>query len=234
MSASQIQPILNSSNSNSSSSSIQAKNGTALSKAVTLSTGWSSQAPSSSDRRQHLIQRAQSPSHTYLKGSSATNRQEQIQAQKDGMIDSVVKKAQTRHHQISQLTSGEEDEQDEADELGGGGGGSGGGGPPSEYYHYSQRNDGRPRSVSHTALGVSNDWNSRESRPRSGTRKQLSSCDRCRNRKVKCNRLAGEDKCAHCKAKGVECTNVFVQMATAGFKRPVKRARQSTEGAVER
>ncbi|PWN37300.1 uncharacterized protein FA14DRAFT_107151, partial [Meira miltonrushii] len=56
-------------------------------------------------------------------------------------------------------------------------------------------------------------------------RKQNSACDACRNRKVRCHRTPGEEKCNHCKAKGIECTTIYVQLATQGVKRPVKRQR---------
>lgn len=56
-------------------------------------------------------------------------------------------------------------------------------------------------------------------------RKQNSACDACRNRKVRCYRTPGEEKCNHCKAKGIDCTTIYVQLATSGAKRPIKRAR---------
>ncbi|KAG1785979.1 uncharacterized protein HD556DRAFT_1434916 [Suillus plorans] len=47
-------------------------------------------------------------------------------------------------------------------------------------------------------------------------RKQNTACDACRSRKVKCNRLPGEDK--HCLSKNYPCTH-FVQQATSEKKR---------------
>ncbi|KIM43381.1 hypothetical protein M413DRAFT_403216 [Hebeloma cylindrosporum] len=37
-------------------------------------------------------------------------------------------------------------------------------------------------------------------------RKQNTACDACRSRKVKCNRLPGQDKCQHCLSKNYPCT----------------------------
>ncbi|KAN0062278.1 hypothetical protein ACQY0O_005459 [Thecaphora frezii] len=59
------------------------------------------------------------------------------------------------------------------------------------------------------------------------SRKQNSACDACRSRKVRCNREPGEEKCLHCKAKGIDCTTLYVQWATSSAKRPSKRARTS-------
>ncbi|KAF8194249.1 hypothetical protein BJ912DRAFT_1021497 [Pholiota molesta] len=47
-------------------------------------------------------------------------------------------------------------------------------------------------------------------------RKQNTACDACRSRKVKCNRLPGQDK--HCLSKNYPCTH-FVQQATSEKKR---------------
>ncbi|TFK40606.1 hypothetical protein BDQ12DRAFT_679740 [Crucibulum laeve] len=49
-------------------------------------------------------------------------------------------------------------------------------------------------------------------------RKQNTACDACRSRKVKCNRLPGQDKCQHCLSKNYPCTH-FVQQATSEKKR---------------
>ncbi|KAG1774822.1 hypothetical protein EV702DRAFT_1031384 [Suillus placidus] len=49
-------------------------------------------------------------------------------------------------------------------------------------------------------------------------RKQNTACDACRSRKVKCNRLPGEDKRQHCLSKNYPCTH-FVQQATSEKKR---------------
>ncbi|KIJ64481.1 hypothetical protein HYDPIDRAFT_132385 [Hydnomerulius pinastri MD-312] len=56
-------------------------------------------------------------------------------------------------------------------------------------------------------------------------RKQNTACDACRSRKVKCNRLPGQDKCQHCLSKNYPCTSVllvfmhYVQQATSEKKR---------------
>lgn len=64
-------------------------------------------------------------------------------------------------------------------------------------------------------------------------RKQNSACDACRNRKVRCHRAPGEEKCSHCRAKGIECTTIYVQLATTGAKRPSKRLRMDVgEGTI--
>ncbi|CAA7261362.1 unnamed protein product [Cyclocybe aegerita] len=49
-------------------------------------------------------------------------------------------------------------------------------------------------------------------------RKQNTACDACRSRKVKCNRLPGQEKCQHCLSKNYPCTH-FVQQATSEKKR---------------
>ncbi|KAI0338935.1 hypothetical protein BDW22DRAFT_1362269 [Trametopsis cervina] len=49
-------------------------------------------------------------------------------------------------------------------------------------------------------------------------RRQNTACDACRSRKVKCNQLPGQDKCAHCMAKNYPCTH-YVQQATSEKKR---------------
>jgi len=49
-------------------------------------------------------------------------------------------------------------------------------------------------------------------------RKQNTACDACRSRKVKCNRIAGQDKCQHCLSKNYPCTH-YVQQATSEKKR---------------
>ncbi|KAG8214469.1 hypothetical protein J3R82DRAFT_9522 [Butyriboletus roseoflavus] len=49
-------------------------------------------------------------------------------------------------------------------------------------------------------------------------RKQNTACDACRSRKVKCNRLPGQEKCQHCQSKNYPCTH-YVQQATSEKKR---------------
>ncbi|KAF8908927.1 hypothetical protein CPB84DRAFT_1703318 [Gymnopilus junonius] len=49
-------------------------------------------------------------------------------------------------------------------------------------------------------------------------RKQNTACDACRSRKVKCNRLPGQDKHQHCLSKNYPCTH-YVQQATSEKKR---------------
>jgi hypothetical protein len=64
-------------------------------------------------------------------------------------------------------------------------------------------------------------------------RRQNSSCDACRQRKVACKKVAGEAKCVHCKAKGIECTTIYIQLATGGTKpRPIKRPRTGGEDSA--
>ncbi|KDN51297.1 hypothetical protein K437DRAFT_55129 [Tilletiaria anomala UBC 951] len=63
------------------------------------------------------------------------------------------------------------------------------------------------------------------------TRKQNSACDACRRRKVRCIRNGDEKKCALCKAKGVECTSIYVSQATNATRKPSKRAKFRSERA---
>uniref|UniRef100_A0A8H8CMA0 Zn(2)-C6 fungal-type domain-containing protein n=1 Tax=Psilocybe cubensis TaxID=181762 RepID=A0A8H8CMA0_PSICU len=56
-------------------------------------------------------------------------------------------------------------------------------------------------------------------------RKQNTACDACRARKVKCNRLPGQDKCQHCLSKNYACTH-FVQQATSEKKRSSATSRR--------
>lgn len=138
---------------------------------------------------------------------------------------------------MASIFAPEEEEEEEEDELGGGPGdyakqGSGAMARGSTGYHLTSPSAGG--SGSGGGGGGSGGWESGEGREAQGARKQNSACDACRNRKVRCNRAPGEDKCAHCKSKGIDCTTIFVQLASAGGKRPAKRARQSTEFGAER
>ncbi|EIN12374.1 hypothetical protein PUNSTDRAFT_49613 [Punctularia strigosozonata HHB-11173 SS5] len=54
-------------------------------------------------------------------------------------------------------------------------------------------------------------------------RKQNTACDACRSRKVKCNRIPGQDK--HCLSKNYPCTH-YVQQATNEKKRNVNASRR--------
>ncbi|KAJ7095959.1 hypothetical protein B0H15DRAFT_82387 [Mycena belliarum] len=54
-------------------------------------------------------------------------------------------------------------------------------------------------------------------------RKQNTACDACRSRKVKCNRLPGQDK--HCLSKNYPCTH-YVQQATSEKKRSTTISRR--------
>ncbi|KAG8722921.1 hypothetical protein FRC08_000021 [Ceratobasidium sp. 394] len=56
-------------------------------------------------------------------------------------------------------------------------------------------------------------------------RKQNVACDACRNRKVKCVRNPGSDKCQHCIGKNFPCTNL-IQQATSEKKRQMGGARR--------
>jgi len=56
-------------------------------------------------------------------------------------------------------------------------------------------------------------------------RKQNTACDACRTRKVKCNKLPGQEKCQHCLSKNYPCTH-FVQQATSEKKRGSANARR--------
>ncbi|KAJ7645457.1 hypothetical protein DFH06DRAFT_1211392 [Mycena polygramma] len=56
-------------------------------------------------------------------------------------------------------------------------------------------------------------------------RKQNTACDACRSRKVKCNRLPGQDKCQHCLSKNYPCTH-YVQQATSEKKRSTTLSRR--------
>ncbi|KAF7291597.1 hypothetical protein HMN09_01250800 [Mycena chlorophos] len=66
-------------------------------------------------------------------------------------------------------------------------------------------------------------------------RKQNTACDACRSRKVKCNRLPGQDKCQHCLSKNYPCTH-YVQQATSEKKKSSTLSRRprnlSTAGYV--
>ncbi|KAF8635875.1 hypothetical protein AX15_000062 [Amanita polypyramis BW_CC] len=64
-------------------------------------------------------------------------------------------------------------------------------------------------------------------------RKQNTACDACRTRKVKCNRLPGQDKCQHCLTKNYPCTH-YVQQATSERKRNSsmgRRPRNANQGS---
>ncbi|KAF9651348.1 hypothetical protein BDM02DRAFT_3163392 [Thelephora ganbajun] len=62
-------------------------------------------------------------------------------------------------------------------------------------------------------------------------RKQNTACDACRARKVKCNRIPGNDKHQHCLSKDYPCTN-FVQQETAKKRHRKPRSQSvSTIGA---
>lgn len=63
-------------------------------------------------------------------------------------------------------------------------------------------------------------------------RRQNSSCDACRQRKVACKKVPGEAKCVHCKAKSIECTTIYIQLATTATKRPAKRPRTGGEDSA--
>ncbi|KAK7048273.1 hypothetical protein R3P38DRAFT_2868375 [Favolaschia claudopus] len=56
-------------------------------------------------------------------------------------------------------------------------------------------------------------------------RKQNTACDACRSRKVKCNRVPGQDKCQHCLSKNYPCTH-YVQQATSEKKRTTTISRR--------
>lgn len=87
-------------------------------------------------------------------------------------------------------------------------------------------NEGKQEASSSTNAAAASNAASGENREAAAAaRKQNSACDACRNRKVRCHRTPGEEKCNHCKAKGIECTTIYVQLATQGVKRPVKRQR---------
>jgi hypothetical protein len=65
-------------------------------------------------------------------------------------------------------------------------------------------------------------------------RKQNTACDACRSRKVKCNKLPGQEKCQHCISKNYPCTH-YVQQATSEKKRntnPVRRPRNTSLGST--
>ncbi|KAG2009870.1 hypothetical protein CC2G_012747 [Coprinopsis cinerea AmutBmut pab1-1] len=56
-------------------------------------------------------------------------------------------------------------------------------------------------------------------------RKQNTACDACRSRKVKCNKLPGQEKCQHCLSKNYPCTH-YVQQATSEKKRNAALSRR--------
>lgn len=53
------------------------------------------------------------------------------------------------------------------------------------------------------------------SEPAKKKRKQLSSCDTCRLRRVKCIRESEEGPCDPCKAKNINCTSEYITQAKA-------------------
>ncbi|KAG8741933.1 hypothetical protein FRC12_015512 [Ceratobasidium sp. 428] len=57
-------------------------------------------------------------------------------------------------------------------------------------------------------------------------RKQNVACDACRNRKVKCVRNPGSEKCQHCIGKNFPCTNL-IQQATSEKKRQLGGVRRA-------
>ncbi|THV05239.1 hypothetical protein K435DRAFT_117888 [Dendrothele bispora CBS 962.96] len=61
-------------------------------------------------------------------------------------------------------------------------------------------------------------------------RKQNTACDACRARKVKCQRLPGQEKCQHCTSKNYPCTH-FVQQATSEKKRNSATSRRPRAGS---
>ncbi|PWN41208.1 hypothetical protein IE81DRAFT_315545, partial [Ceraceosorus guamensis] len=87
------------------------------------------------------------------------------------------------------------------------------------------RHDGPSGSGSAERREVDDDGSGEVKEPQ---RRQNTSCDACRSRKVACKKLKGEQKCQHCKSKGIECTTVYIQLATNGSKRPTKRLRGAT------
>ncbi|CUA71603.1 multidrug resistance regulator 2 [Candida albicans SC5314] [Rhizoctonia solani] len=54
-------------------------------------------------------------------------------------------------------------------------------------------------------------------------RKQNVACDACRNRKVKCVKSPGMDKCQHCIGKNFPCTNLIQQATNEKQRRGVRR-----------
>ncbi|KAG6850269.1 hypothetical protein H0H93_015526 [Arthromyces matolae] len=75
-----------------------------------------------------------------------------------------------------------------------------------------------------------NEYNKNQPPPR----KQNTACDACRARKVKCNRLPGQEKCQHCLTKNYPCTH-HIQQATSEKKRNasvVRRPRNSSSAGV--
>ncbi|KAH8824974.1 hypothetical protein DL96DRAFT_1817587 [Flagelloscypha sp. PMI_526] len=61
-------------------------------------------------------------------------------------------------------------------------------------------------------------------------RKQNTACDACRARKVKCHRIAGQEKCQHCHSKGLACTNK-IQQETAEKKRATSSRKPKPAGS---
>lgn len=66
--------------------------------------------------------------------------------------------------------------------------------------------------------------------PQPAPRKQNTACDACRSRKVKCNRIPGQEKCQHCMSKNYPCTH-FVQQATSEKKRMAVTRRRNLSTA---
>ncbi|KZW00922.1 hypothetical protein EXIGLDRAFT_719996 [Exidia glandulosa HHB12029] len=55
-------------------------------------------------------------------------------------------------------------------------------------------------------------------------RRQNVACDQCRNRKVKCNPIPGQDRCQHCLQKNISCTHI-IQATTIEQRRRKVRPR---------
>ncbi|XP_006462704.1 hypothetical protein AGABI2DRAFT_193809 [Agaricus bisporus var. bisporus H97] len=66
--------------------------------------------------------------------------------------------------------------------------------------------------------------------PQPAPRKQNTACDACRSRKVKCNRIPGQEKRQHCLAKNYPCTH-YVQQATSEKKRLAVNRRRNLSSA---
>jgi hypothetical protein len=216
-----------------------------------LGLGWSSQNPTSSLHQEPALQRAGSASSLavarldveFHKKNNKRKEKGGTGEERGGHFDDTQQNPSSIAQQQQQSSSSnggrpgqrdkngltygkdqreqKDDEDDDDDELGG---------DSSSMQGDYTRKDG-VRSASSLPSGTV--WESADTKDTGSTRKQNSACDACRNRKVRCKRVAGEDKCSHCKTKNIECTTIFVQMASAGVKRPSKRSRNSADETTE-
>ncbi|EJD39970.1 hypothetical protein AURDEDRAFT_187188 [Auricularia subglabra TFB-10046 SS5] len=62
-------------------------------------------------------------------------------------------------------------------------------------------------------------------------RRQNVACDPCRNRKVKCMQIPGQDKCQHCIQKNIACTHKMQEITTARKRSAAQQRRRGLSGS---